>query len=99
MQALDPATEAGRHALKGLGEDSVTMEETAWIDLSLPPSSNDHAYQAKYGHRIARNGRTPTWLAENYPIPIVIAPTRWRLVGAVALLASSGPARSPRRPS
>jgi len=140
MQTLDPGTEGGRRALKGLeteptgwlttvspdgqpqsspiwflwqdgqilvyshkraprnanieanhrvafnldsdpdGEDSLTMEGTARIDLSLPPSSNDPAYQAKYGHRIARNGWTPEWLAENYPIPIVIAPTRWRLV-------------------
>ena len=28
---------------------------------------------------IERYGWTPEWLAENYPVPIVIRPTRWRL--------------------
>jgi PPOX class probable F420-dependent enzyme len=61
------------------GEDVVTMEGTARIDLSLPPSSEDPAYQAKHRHMIEQYGWTAAWLAENYPIPIVITPTRWRL--------------------
>jgi PPOX class probable F420-dependent enzyme len=61
------------------GDDVVTMEGEARIDLTLPPSSADPAYQAKHRHMIDRYGWTPQWLAENYPIPIVITPTRWRL--------------------
>ena len=61
------------------GDDVVTMEGVARIDLSLPPSSADPAFQAKHRHMIDRYGWTPEWLAENYPVPIVIAPTRWRL--------------------
>ncbi len=61
------------------GDDVVTMEGVARIDLSLPPSSDDPAYQAKHRHMIDRYGWTPEWLAENYPVPIVIKPTRWRL--------------------
>jgi PPOX class probable F420-dependent enzyme len=61
------------------GDDVLTMEGEAGIDLSLPPSSASPAYQAKHRHMIDRYGWTPQWLAENYPIPIVITPTRWRL--------------------
>lgn len=61
------------------GDEVVTMEGVARIDLSLPPSSADEAYQAKHRHMLDRYGWTPQWLAENYPIPIVITPTRWRL--------------------
>ena len=61
------------------GEEVVTMEGEARIDPSLPPSSADPAFQAKHRHMIERYGWTPEWLAENYPVPIVIRPTRWRL--------------------
>lgn len=61
------------------GDDVVTMEGVARIDHSLPPSSADAAFQAKHGHMVERYGWTPEWLAENYPVPIVITPTRWRL--------------------
>jgi len=61
------------------GDDVLTMEGEARIDLSLPPSSADPAYQAKYRHRLEVYGWTPGWLSENYPVPIVISPTRWRL--------------------
>ncbi len=61
------------------GDEVVTMEGEARIDLSLPPSSADPAYQAKHRHMLERYGWTPEWLAENYPFPIVITPTRWRL--------------------
>jgi PPOX class probable F420-dependent enzyme len=61
------------------GDEVVTMEGEARIDLSLPPSSVDPAFQAKHRHMIERYGWTPEWLAENYPVPIVITPTRWRL--------------------
>lgn len=61
------------------GDDVVTMEGEARIDLTVPPSSTNPEYQAKHRHMIERYGWTPEWLAENYPIPIVITPTRWRL--------------------
>jgi PPOX class probable F420-dependent enzyme len=61
------------------GDDVVTMEGEARIDLNMPPSSATPEYQAKHRHMIERYGWTPEWLAENYPIPIVITPTRWRL--------------------
>jgi PPOX class probable F420-dependent enzyme len=61
------------------GDDVVTMEGVARIDLNLPPSSEDPAYQAKHRHMLERYGWTAEWLAENYPVPIVITPTRWRL--------------------
>jgi len=61
------------------GDDVVSMEGEARIDLTLAPSSHNPAYQAKHRHMIERYGWTPAWLAENYPIPIVITPTRWRL--------------------
>ena len=61
------------------GDDVVTMEGEARIDLGLPPSSAVEAFQAKYRHLVDRYGWTPEWLSENYPVPIVITPTRWRL--------------------
>jgi len=61
------------------GEEVVSMEGEARIDLGLPPSTDDPAYQAKHRHMIERYGWTAEWLAANYPVPIVITPTRWRL--------------------
>ncbi len=61
------------------GEEVVTMEGEARIDLTLPPSSADEAFQAKHRHMLDRYGWTAEWLASEYPIPIVITPTRWRL--------------------
>jgi PPOX class probable F420-dependent enzyme len=61
------------------GDEVVTMEGEALIDLSLPASSANPAFLAKHRHMLDRYGWTPEWLAENYPVPIVITPTRWRL--------------------
>lgn len=61
------------------GDDFVTMEGEARVDPRVPPSAANPVYQAKYRHLIERYGWTPKWLSENYPIPIVITPTRWRL--------------------
>jgi PPOX class probable F420-dependent enzyme len=61
------------------GGDVVTMEGVARIDLAVGPPSRHAAYLAKYGDRIARNGWTPEYFAAEYPVPIVIRPTRWRL--------------------
>jgi len=61
------------------GDNVVTMEGEARIDLSLPPPSADPAFQARYRARIEAYGWTPEWHAATYPVPIVITPTRWRL--------------------
>ena len=61
------------------GDEYVTMEGETRVDHAMPPSSANPAYQAKYRRLIDRYGWTPEWLAENYPIPIMIKPTRWRL--------------------
>ena len=63
------------------GDEYVTMEGETRVDHSQPPSSANPAYQAKYRPDVDRYGWTPEWLAENYPVPIVITPTRWRLGG------------------
>lgn len=60
-------------------DEYVTLDGEARIDLRIQPSSADPAYQAKYGHLIDRYGWTPDWLSANYPVPIVVRPTRWRL--------------------
>jgi len=61
------------------GDDFVTMEGETRVDQTVPPSSANSAYLAKYRHLIERYGWTPEWLSENYPIPILITPVRWRL--------------------
>jgi PPOX class probable F420-dependent enzyme len=62
------------------GDDVVTMEGVARIDLTIRPSSADPDFQAKYRQPIADNGWTPEWLSGEYPVPIVVRPTRWRLL-------------------
>ena len=61
------------------GDDVLTMEGEARIDLGLPAPSANPAYRAKVGHMIDRYGWTWAWFDEHYPAPMVIAPTRWRL--------------------
>ena len=61
------------------GDNVVTMEGEARIDLSLPGPLNDPDFQARYRGRIEGYGWTPEWHSTQYPIPIVITPTRWRL--------------------
>lgn len=61
------------------GDDVVTMEGEARIDLGLPPCSDDPDFQARYRAKIEGYGWTTEWHAANYPVAIVITPTRWRL--------------------
>ena len=61
------------------GDDVVTMEGEARIEPGLPPLSAHAAFQAKYRHRLDQYGWTPEWMAAEYPIPIMVRPTRWRL--------------------
>lgn len=60
------------------GDNVLTMEGEARFDLSLPPASADAQFQARYGARIRGYGWTTEWHAGQYPVPIVITPTRWR---------------------
>lgn len=61
------------------GDNVLTMEGKASIDLGLPPPSADPDFRARYLARIEAYGWTPEWHAANYPVPIVVTPTRWRL--------------------
>ena len=61
------------------GDEFVTMEGYARIDLGVQPSSADPAYQARYGHLLDRYDWTPEWASIEYPIPILIRPSRWRV--------------------
>lgn len=61
------------------GDDVVTMEGEARIDLAHLPSSANPPYLARYRHMLERYGWTLEWFAANYPVPVLIRPTRWRL--------------------
>jgi len=63
----------------GRGGNIVVIEGEAHIETFAPPSSEVPAYQDKYGARIERNGWTPQSFAADYPIPIRIRPTRFRV--------------------
>jgi PPOX class probable F420-dependent enzyme len=56
----------------GLGGDIVILQGTARIDPDAPPSTENEAYQDKYGRFMSTNGWTPEWFASRYPIPITI---------------------------
>jgi len=61
------------------GGDVVTMEGEARVDLTATPPDQDAAYLAKYRGLLDKNGWTPEYFAAEYPIPIIVRPTRWRL--------------------
>lgn len=61
------------------GGDVVTMEGDARVDLTAPPANEDAAFVAKYSGRLAGNDWTPEYYAAEYPLPILVRPTRWRL--------------------
>lgn len=56
----------------GLGGDIVIIEGSAHIDADAPRSSDDTAYQEKYGRFMSTNGWTPEWFAANYPVALTI---------------------------
>ena len=62
------------------GDDVLTMEGEARIELGLPPCSEDAAFQARYRAKIDGYGWTTEWHAATYPVAIVVRPTRWRLL-------------------
>jgi len=61
------------------GGDIVTMEGEARIDLAAGPATADTAYLAKYQGLLAEYGWTAEYFAAEYPVPVLIRPTRWRV--------------------
>lgn len=63
----------------GRGGDIVVVEGIAHIDNAQPSPAENPTYLDKYGERMASNNWSPAWFATNYPVPIVIIPTRYRV--------------------
>lgn len=61
------------------GGDYCSMEGTARFVLDEPPSSQNPAYVAKYQSMIEGYGWTNAYFDQEYPHPIRITPTRWRV--------------------
>ncbi len=61
------------------GGDIVTMEGEARIDLAAGPATADTAYLAKYRGLLAEYGWTAQYFAAEYPVPVLVRPTRWRV--------------------
>jgi len=61
------------------GGNVVTMEGDARIDLSAASPDENAAYLAKYRGLLDESEWTPEYFAEEYPIPVLVRPTRWRL--------------------
>jgi PPOX class probable F420-dependent enzyme len=62
-----------------VGGAVVTMEGVARIDPTSTPANENAAYLAKYQGLLDDYGWTPEWFAAEYPVPIFVRPTRWRL--------------------
>ena len=62
-----------------VGGDVVTMEGEARVDLSYPPADHVAAYIAKYQGLLDDYGWTAGYFAAEYPLAILVRPTRWRL--------------------
>jgi PPOX class probable F420-dependent enzyme len=63
----------------GEGGDIVSIEGIARIDREQPDAAETIAYREKYAAFIARNGWTPEGFAADYPVPILVTPTRFRV--------------------
>lgn len=61
---------------EGRGEDVVTIEGTARIDLDYPPVGDNPVYLARYGPRIDASFGGPAAFSQIYSVPIRITPTR-----------------------
>jgi len=61
------------------GGSVLTMEGEARFEPDEPASSENAAYQAKYGGWIQDYGWTTAWFDEHYPYAIRIRATRWRV--------------------
>ncbi len=61
------------------GGDVVTMEGEARVDLTYVPADQHPAYLEKYQGMLDGYGWTAAYFAAEYPIAILIRPTRWRI--------------------
>jgi PPOX class probable F420-dependent enzyme len=61
------------------GGDYLSMEGTARFDPAIPPSSQNPPYLAKYQSMIEGYGWDNAYFDREYPHPIRITPTRWRV--------------------
>lgn len=61
------------------GDEVVTLEGTARVDRDAPTADQNPPYLAKYGHRLTEYGWTVEYFMAEYPVPIRITPTRWRV--------------------
>ena len=61
-------------------EDAVTLEGTAAIDPSAPPSDQIPAYISKYLELIDGFGWTPSSFAADFSVPVRVTPTRIRIL-------------------
>lgn len=61
-----------------VGGDVATMEGEARIDPAFAPAHQNPAYIAKYQALLGEYGWTAEYFAVEYPVPILIRPTRWR---------------------
>jgi PPOX class probable F420-dependent enzyme len=62
-----------------VGGDVVTIEGEARVDLTYAPADRVPAYIAKYQGLLDDYGWTPAYFAAEYPLAILVKPTRWRL--------------------
>jgi PPOX class probable F420-dependent enzyme len=61
------------------GGDVVTMEGDGRIGLTTTPPDQNLAYLAKYRGLLAESDWTPEFFAAEYPVPVLVRPTRWRV--------------------
>ena len=61
-----------------MGGKVVVLEGTAVIDEQAPPVHENEQYLEKYGAVMAERDWSPEWFADNYPVFIRVAPTRFR---------------------
>lgn len=61
------------------GGDVITMEGTARFDPDGLRSSQNPAFQAKYGDWLKEYDWTPEYFEGEYPVTTRITPARWRL--------------------
>lgn len=63
----------------GRGGDVVSVEGDARVDRSLPAARDVPEYVAKYERMLAGYGWTWDSFCSEYPVPITVEPTRYRV--------------------
>ncbi len=61
-----------------VGNEMLSMEAVASIDLSYPPADRNSEFVAKYERSIAKLGMTPASFAKAYSVPIRLKARRAR---------------------